>query len=304
MGPPGPLEYLAAMIPLAVCSHLVVDAADADHFLGGPGCGEYQRMHVDGLSFFGQTFPGRPSRDAEGAHQGRAAVSDAPVPLAVFMLPFSGSLGGLPAICRVCGGQGRTIEWRDTPCPCIVANFPMDVTHGSNQGHTATNGATRAIPGTAAARDDPPALEDEPRWMKLQTTAPAPAGVAQIRDIRTWHAGVRYLSALAVRHTHARTQSLTRRLSQTPNLSDTVRAFPSSQWHAPWYADPQDGRQPSIPWELYRTLSPRVQLHCRFLALGAPLLLFSLRSIACNALLCAMVGVRHHARMLGRALGS
>ena len=46
-----------------------------------------------------------------------------------------------------------------------------------------------------------------------------------------------------------------------------MRAFPSSQWHAPWYSDAAH-EQPSMPWEVYRTLSPRGQLHCRYLALG------------------------------------
>ena len=37
--------------------------------------------------------------------------------------------------------------------------------------------------------EDVPSLENEPRWMKLAVTAPAPAGCAMIRDVRTWHGG-------------------------------------------------------------------------------------------------------------------
>ena len=39
---------------------------------------------------------------------------------------------------------------------------------------------------TARSYAPQPELEDEPRWMKLAVTAPAPAGCALIRDVRCW----------------------------------------------------------------------------------------------------------------------
>ena len=86
------------------------------------------------------------------------------------------------------GNTDRVVvaDWRDTPAPMIVVNFPMEVVQGSPIAHTAFNGATRQIPGTQSLRSDTPSLEEEPRWMKLSTTAPAPAGAAMLRDIRAW----------------------------------------------------------------------------------------------------------------------
>jgi hypothetical protein len=46
---------------------------------------------------------------------------------------------------------------------------------------------TRQIPGTQRSREDIPSLENEPKWMKLSVTSPAPAGAAMIRDHRAWH---------------------------------------------------------------------------------------------------------------------
>ena len=73
-------------------------------------------------------------------------------------------------------GGADVVDWRDTPCPCIVVNFPMDLTQGSPIGHSAVNGATRVIVGSARNRADPPSLDEEPSWMKTETIAPAPAG--------------------------------------------------------------------------------------------------------------------------------
>jgi hypothetical protein len=84
---------------------------------------------------------------------------------------------------------GARADWRDTPAPLVVCNFPMEVVQGSDRGHTRFNGATRQIPGTHSHKQEPPSLEDEPRYMKLMTTAPAPAGTACLRDTRAWHAG-------------------------------------------------------------------------------------------------------------------
>ena len=63
-------------------------------------------------------------------------------------------------------GANAVCEWRDTPAPVIVCNFPMELTPGSPVAHTTHNGATRQIPGTQSLRTDPPSLEEEPRWMK------------------------------------------------------------------------------------------------------------------------------------------
>ena len=101
-------------------------------------------------------------------------------------------------------GANAVCDWRDTPAPVIVCNFPMELTPGSPVAHTTHNGATRQIPGTQKSREPIPLLQEdleagnpddpapakgggqEPRWMKLSTTAPAPAGCAMIRDLRAW----------------------------------------------------------------------------------------------------------------------
>jgi hypothetical protein len=67
------------------------------------------------------------------------------------------------------GGKGMA-DWRDTPAPVIVCNFPMEVVQGSPVAHTAFNGATRQIPGTQSLRSDTPSLEDEPRWVSDRQT--------------------------------------------------------------------------------------------------------------------------------------
>ena len=76
------------------------------------------------------------------------------------------------------------VQWRDTPAPCIVVNFPMDLTPGSSIGHSTINGATRVIAGSASNREDPPSLAEEPSWMKTETIAPAPAGCESVRPGR------------------------------------------------------------------------------------------------------------------------
>ena len=114
-----------------------------------PGCVEYQHLHRDMGDFFPRSHEG----GAPVAYTDRAVMAD----------------------------------WRDTPAPIIVCNFPMEIVQGSAIAHTAWNGATRQIPGTQSQRSDIPTLEDEPRWMKLSTTAPAPAGSVCLRDIRAWH---------------------------------------------------------------------------------------------------------------------
>ena len=64
--------------------------------------------------------------------------------------------------------------------------------------------------------------------MRLSVSAPAPAGCALIRDVRTWHGG-------------------------TPNLSKDVRAIPSAGFLPPWYTPPRPGHwgagQPKSDWD-------------------------------------------------------
>ena len=142
------------------------------------------------------------------------------------------------------GNTDRAVvaDWRDTPAPIIVCNFPMEIVQGSPIAHTAWNGATRQIPGTQSHRSGLPTLEDEPRWMKLSTTAPAPAGAAMLRDIRAWHGG-------------------------TPNVGNAVRGIPCSVWHAPWFVKGDVGAG-TMPWETYAKLSPKARLYCRYLVQG------------------------------------
>ena len=63
----------------------------------------------------------------------------------------------------------------------------MELVDGSPIAHTRSNGATRQIVGTHRSRERIPTLEEEPLWMRMATTAPAPAGCAMFRDIRAWH---------------------------------------------------------------------------------------------------------------------
>jgi hypothetical protein len=87
------------------------------------------------------------------------------------------------------GDPSGKLDFRDMPTACITVNFPMEVKPGSKVGHSSHNGVTRHIPGTQKSREDIPSLEDEPRWMKLATTNPVPAGSVMIRDQRAWHGG-------------------------------------------------------------------------------------------------------------------
>ncbi len=81
---------------------------------------------------------------------------------------------------------GAIIDARAMPPLLICVCFPMVVSPNSPDGHTATNGATRFIRGTATSRDPIPSLEQESREMMLSTVSPVPAGWALIRDVRCW----------------------------------------------------------------------------------------------------------------------
>ena len=124
------------------------------------------------------------------------------------------------------------MNYRDLPCPYICCNFlTVDF--------TAINGPTRQIPGTQHSREPIPNLKEEPEWMKLSTVCPAPAGSVLIRDIRAWHGG-------------------------TPNLSQEVRAIPNAEFYAPWFREPL---QPSMPYEIYQSLSEHGQKVCRYITM-------------------------------------
>jgi hypothetical protein len=127
------------------------------------------------------------------------------------------------------------LSFLDMPCSTIVVNYPT--VPGGNAGqhaHTVFNGATRQIAGTQQSHAPIPSEAEEPLWMKLATTAPAPPGVAMFRDIRCWHGG-------------------------TPNLSRHVRAIPSASYTAPWFnpGSATNSRLRSLPKSVYDTLSSR-----------------------------------------------
>lgn len=152
------------------------------------------------------------------------------------------------------------LSFLDMPTSRVQVNFPLTLTPGSAVAHTVYNGATRQIPGTQNSHESIPWLEEdldamgragssstdaksgsttkdahstatdlsnvaqEPKWMKLNVTAPAPAGCALIRDLRAWHGG-------------------------TPNLSKEVRAIPGAGFSAPWFQDPEGKQIPRSVWE-------------------------------------------------------
>eukprot|EP01051_Picozoa_sp_SAG22_P018493 SAG22_NODE_3129_length_1915_cov_1.469714_3_plen_321_part_00 len=131
--------------------------------------------------------------------------------------------------------SGR-VDFRDMPCASITVNFPMEVAPHSKVGHSGFNGVTRQIPGTQKSREPLPGLEDEPRWMKLSTVNPVPAGSCCIRDQRAWHGG-------------------------TPNLSTEVRAIPHfGAVLAPWY---QVDYKQTLPRHIYDRLTEAGQRACR-----------------------------------------
>ena len=127
--------------------------------------------------------------------------------------------------------SGR-LTLRDIPPPQIIVDFnttawgPLD-------------GAIRFVPGTQNSRESIPSLRDEPRWMRMSTVSPIPAGCAIIRDIRTWHGG-------------------------TPVLSATPRAMPSCNYFAPYFGSSDEIRT-SMPRAVFSSLCPRGQQLCRHL---------------------------------------
>ena len=123
---------------------------------------------------------------------------------------------------------------RDVPAPFIVINLLM-------VDFTRENGAIRFIPSTQRSRHKPPALEEEPEWMKTSILC-APAGTAIIRDVRCWHAG-------------------------TANTSDMIRPMTSIAYYAPWFKARYEA---VMPREIYDTLSTRAQELCKTLVCQFP----------------------------------
>ncbi len=122
------------------------------------------------------------------------------------------------------------ISVRDLPTPFVCVNF-------LTRDATSLNGPTRQIPGSQRSQAPIPTLDEEPEWMRLSTVCPAPAGSAQIRDVRAWHGG-------------------------TPNVSDERRAIPNVEFYAPWFREPI---LPCITAADHRRLSPHAQEITRFL---------------------------------------
>ena len=110
---------------------------------------------------------------------------------------------------------------------------------------------------TARSYAPQPELEDEPRWMKLAVTAPAPAGCALIRDVRCWgdfdvractaciatcscggfaRCFIEISEALRVQSLRLNSAARPWALQGTPNLSKDVRAIPSAGFRPPWFS--------------------------------------------------------------------
>ncbi len=124
---------------------------------------------------------------------------------------------------------GRT-TLLDLPPPMVTINFCM-------VDFTFENGPTRQIKGTQNMHVDPPALIDEPEWMKLSTCMPIKAGGCLFRDPRAWHGG-------------------------TPNLSNHVRAIPNVEYGAPWFRHPDAGynfTRKTLPYDNWIKLSDHAQ---------------------------------------------
>ena len=71
--------------------------------------------------------------------------------------------------------------------------------------------------------------------MRLSTLVGAPAGAGVFRDPRAWHGA-------------------------TPNVSREIRAMPNVEYVAPWVE--ASAFQPSMPHEIWATLSPHAQRIC------------------------------------------
>eukprot|EP01052_Picozoa_sp_SAG31_P033959 SAG31_NODE_3903_length_3768_cov_2.589806_3_plen_168_part_00 len=88
---------------------------------------------------------------------------------------------------------------------------------------------------------------------------PLEPGTAIIRDIRTWHGGtlhhlMRCASVVQVCSPQC--------VAGTPNISDAVRAMPSTNYFAPWY---NASFRRCMPRSIYAALSSRAQELCRYI---------------------------------------
>ncbi len=116
--------------------------------------------------------------------------------------------------------------------PLVVVSFPM-------VDFTSKTGATRIIAGTQRTMEPPPALQDEPQWMK-DSHVFAPAGSAIVWDSRLWHAG-------------------------SANRSDQKRAYMAVYYAQHWYRPYDEADEKCLPRQLYETLSPWAQQVCRYM---------------------------------------
>jgi len=118
--------------------------------------------------------------------------------------------------------------YRYTP-PLVTVNFFMtDLTW--------ENGPIRQIPGTQTRRDPPFDLKTETDSMRFSTLVGGTAGSCVIRDNRAWHGG-------------------------TPNISKEIRAMPNVEYQPLWFH--QKKFFPTMPEQVYSTLSPTAQQLCR-----------------------------------------
>lgn len=115
--------------------------------------------------------------------------------------------------------------------PLVTVNFLMtDLTR--------ENGPIRQIPGSHAFAQSPPALEDEPEWMRLSTLVGASAGAGVFRDNRAWHGA-------------------------TPNLGLEIRAMPNIEYVPNWF--PRESLAQVMPHEVWETLSEHGMRICRLI---------------------------------------
>jgi len=203
----------ASMIDLPTTTPILSSIfGTADYFVRGaggdlclPGAIEYQGLHADTRDDFKITPERRQQAERVGIRLDKVPGTDELTPAATSLI------------------------LERTP-PHVTINFLMS-------DFTWENGPVRQIPGTHGRVPHPPALPDEPEWMRLSTLVGAKAGAGVFRDNRAWHGA-------------------------TPNLSKEIRAMPNVEYHAPW-VDPARYWK-SMPHEIWETLSPHAQHISRY----------------------------------------
>eukprot|EP01043_Picozoa_sp_COSAG02_P005023 COSAG02_NODE_134_length_34593_cov_43.594886_9_plen_311_part_00 len=240
-------EWAVLVDPPALMSVLTA-IYGSDEFLccgcGGdfvlPGAVEYQNLHSDmgtgedtklelDENDTGTLLPGGFWEADDGSSSGRR------VPLAASELPGKRYVHGVGAPHSTFHDPSSQLDMRDLPATFIAVNFPLELGDDPAIGHTHINGPTRQVPGTQNSKLPIPRVGEEPEWMRYSTVSPCAAGSAIIRDIRAWHGG-------------------------TPNLSNSVRAIPQSQFVPAWY---RVRFTRTLPYELYTSLSAQGQKICR-----------------------------------------